>query len=282
LLKEYNKRAPKNSKINKHNETVDALKNYLGLILYKLFMYTNRYLHQDQTKVQSYLKDNLTFNSRHSNYLLYHAMKECLVELCPDLLIEYPEEDLNWIFADIIQMLVVNEEVLLTYFTVEGTPLRNGVFNSSNVLEKTSSDYGNPAVSLISYFHFFEDPVDDDTNRDAKNIIITNDWLEYSHIDVYSTKMDIKMHGSKKNKVLVEFRGFQRALLPYMWRISDPVLRTNMTHGTCNTLSNMYTNDITVLSIYNLRKLVELYDAGPHPAGQPKKKLTKRSKKLKK
>lgn len=289
LLKDYNKRAPKNSRINKHNETVDAFKNYLGLMLYKLFMYINRYLHQDQTKVQSYLKDSLTFNSRHSNYLLYQAMKECLVELFPELLIEYPEkEDQNWIFADIIQMLVVNEEVLLMYFTVKWAPLRDGVFDPSNVLEKTSPDYGNPAVSLMSHFHFFEDPVDDDTNRDAKNRIITYDWLEYSGIDKYSTKMDIKMHGSKKNKVLVEFRGFQRALLPYMWRIADPVLKTNMTHGTCNTLSNMYTNDVTVMSIFNLRKLVELYDAGPHPAGQPKKRgsklsrLSKRSKKLKK
>jgi len=282
LLEDYNEHALEDYKIDKGNETADAFKGYLGLMLYKLFMYINRYMHKDQTKVRYYLKDSLTFNSRHSNYLLYHAMKECLVELCPKLLTKYSENDLKWIFPNIIQTLVVKEVVLLKYFSVEGTPLHNRVFNRYNILKKTSSEYGNPAISLISYFHFFEDPINDDTNQDAKKNIITNDWLEYKEVDVYSTKMDIKMHGSKKNKVLVEFRGFQRALLPYIWRIADPDLKTHMIHGTCNVLSNTYRNDITVLSIYNLRKLVELYDAGPHPAGQRKKKITKRTRKLKK
>jgi hypothetical protein len=283
LLKEYNNQAGR-YKIRERGETVEAFKNYLGLMLLKLFMYINRYLHQDPSKAQVYLKDKLFFNSRHSNYLLYQAMKKCLAELFQTTLTKHSieEEEQALLFADIIQRLVIHEEVLLTHFTEEDAPLRKDVFAASNVLEKGSPDYGNPAVSLISYFQFFEDPMDDETNRHIHGGVFTYDWLEYSGIDKYSTKMDIKMHGSKQNKVLVEFRGFQRALIPYMWRIADPELRTNMTHGTCNILGNKYTNDITVASIYNLRKLVELYDAGPHPAGQPKKKLTKKSKKLKK
>jgi hypothetical protein len=65
---------------------------------------------------------------------------------------------------------------------------------STKDLEKTDKNYGNPAVSFLSYFKYFENPAS------KKN----HDWLVASKLDSYSTTFDLK-----NDEVLTENRFFR-------------------------------------------------------------------------
>ena len=59
------------------------IKNYLFLILFKINKYYYYYFYNsfNTKKLYNYLKDLLVFNSRHTNYVLYMALKEKIKEL---------------------------------------------------------------------------------------------------------------------------------------------------------------------------------------------------------
>lgn len=279
LIEEYNKTAPtyKILVTESNKDTVAGIKNYLGLILFKLSIYINNFSKQGSDK-KKYFKDTLYFNSRHINYVLYIGLKECFHELFTDDFVGVSKKEQNTTIVSIIQTLVVNEEVLTEYLLDDENNVNKNAFKRTNVLEKNTKDYGDPIKSLQSYFQFFEEPTDTDDNIAADDSgIICYDWLEYSGVDIYSSKMDIQLHNGKKNKILIEFRAFQRMVMPYMLSIADQDLKTNMTHGTCNVLANKYSEDIQVTSIYNLRRMVELYDVvSKQRKGSKKKASTKK------
>jgi hypothetical protein len=133
---------------------------------------------------------------------------------------------------------------------------RRGIFSISNTVEKTNKNYGDPNYSLVSYFDFFEEPADDQSNRGVVSGKILNyDWLEYKEIDDLSTKMDLK-----NDIVLVECRIFQKLLSTYIYSIADTELKNQMKHGSCNILTNHYQEDVSSLSFANLKKVVEIQD----------------------
>jgi hypothetical protein len=254
LVKEYNKTEPvyKILPTEQNKSCIASLKGYLGMIFYKLSIYINKYAKQRGSK-KKYLKDMLTMNSRHTNYVLYTAAKACIREIFGKSAQKHT--------VSIIQKLLIQEEILKEYLLNDTTHVKEGAFGAEKVLERNTEHYGDPTHSLLSYFQFFEEPVNTDDNiRESDDGIMYYDWLEYSGVDIYSSKMDIQKHKRKKNKVLVEFRGFQHMLMPYMLSMADEDLKTNMKHGTCNVLSNRYSEDIPIASIYNLRKLLQLYD----------------------
>jgi len=98
---------------------------------------------------------------------------------------------------------------------------------------------------LISYFNFFEDPIDE----------ISNDWLEYSGIDVYSSTSDIK-----NDVVLCEVRSFARNMNTYIYNIADDELKNDMTNGICNRMINVFKPDTNGISIKSLKRFVGLYE----------------------
>jgi hypothetical protein len=61
------------------DEQINILKNYVGLILYKLYKYYNSYLPESHRK--KYLKDKLSINSRHLNIQLYDKLKENIANI---------------------------------------------------------------------------------------------------------------------------------------------------------------------------------------------------------
>jgi len=224
----------KNAKaINK--EQKHALLNYVGLILYKLFTYFNDYLTTEKSN-RKYFKNHLSFNARHSNYVLYQNLKKILADV---LLIDVGDERL----AKYIQELFVQESILSTY--INKSVLRRGALDIKNELSMNSSSYGNPAFSLVSYFQFFEKPV-----QQAADIKV-HDWLEYKNIDAYSAKMDLNDH-----VVLVECRNFQRLLSTYMYSIPNDEIKRGMKKGICNELKNVYDESIGGVSIGNLKNMI--------------------------
>jgi hypothetical protein len=246
------------------NKLITGIKNYLGLILLKLYVYINDYLPKDPS-IRTYLKDSLYFNSRHRNYALYIAAKELIQELFED------ENLSNDTIAEIIQHLVVDKEILNEYLLDRGT-IQSEAYSIDKVVEPDNhiigEEYGDPTVSMLSYFQFFENParedniLDDDgelVDEDAEgeennNKFNYRDWLEYKKVDIYSSQMDIQEYNGRRNRILIEFRGFSSMLVPY---------KLNMANGD---------NTIIVNTIGSFKRLIELYN---DDAAYPKKGIMK-------
>jgi len=246
---------------NKKDE-MKVIKSYLFLIFYKLFLFYN-YYHGNDTNIQ-YFKNSLFFNSRHSNYVLYDALKKSIRRYFGEnvLLDEIPT---------ILQKLCVQSEILEKYMVPDIKTLRKNVFRPSNRFEKKNISYGNPAKSLISYFHFFEDPIQNDQNMDEDDNILYHDYLEYKRIDAYSAKMDLK-----SDIVLVELRVFTRLVSSYIYNILGDDKKEKMTNGICNQMSNNYHADVKGISLDVLSDFDKHYrQQNPIPISQEKKKKSK-------
>jgi hypothetical protein len=180
----------------------------------------------------------------------------------------------NSIAIDIIKRIIFQPDIL-KQMNSSHIKLRKGALSISNTLEKSNKNYGDPIYSLVSYFDFFEDPVDNESNRnnDSGNII-DYDWLEYKGVDEYSAKMELE-----DDVVLVECRVFQKLLSSYVYSIADEELKQQMTNGACNILTNRFGPDVSSLSIANLKKIVELH--GNHNLGLGIRKRRKTIKKTK-
>jgi hypothetical protein len=240
LIDNYNKNA---SDYKLHaNKNVQIIKNYLSLILLKIKVY---YEFKNAAKQPKYLKNLLFYNSRHSNYVLYNAMKNHIEQLF----------QVDTIYAiDIIKKMVFQPDIL-KQINSPNIKLRKGALSISNTLDKSNKNYGDPVYSLVSYFDFFEEPVDDESNiDDDSGEIIKYDWLEYKKYDDYSAKMELK-----DDIILVECRIFQKLLSTYVYSIADEELKEQMTSGSCNIVTNNFSPDVSSLSIANLKKIVELH-----------------------
>ena len=245
LFTEYNEKEKESGFIfisSSKKEEYKSIKSYLFLIFYKLYLFYDVF--NNNTKIK-YFKDSLFFNSRHSNYILYEALKKSIHQYFKEKWnTKYSEIEIKEQIIQIIQRLCVQTTILEQHFITDSTKRRKNVFNLNNKLDKNSSSYGNPGKSLISYFEFFENPIDNDTNIDNEDNIVYYDYLEYKRIDAYSAKMDLN-----SDIVLIEYRGFARSLSSYIYSVLDPLSKEKMTHGTCNEMTNQYRADIRGISI---------------------------------
>jgi hypothetical protein len=99
----------------------------LGLILYKIVVYVNRFS-VGVIKEDDYFKDDLTFSVRHSNIVLYNRLKQLLKELKLTI-----KEVLN---LDVIERLYDKPLPVKTLTAVD--------------------KFGDPTVSFLSYFDYLE------------------------------------------------------------------------------------------------------------------------------
>ena len=237
LVENYNKTATKYKFVADRQQNkirIEIIKNYICLILLKVERY---YAFKNAEKQPKYLKNLLYYNSRHSNYVLYSALKKKVEKMFD---VKGPTA------VDIIQKFVFQPDILKKIISPE-IKIRKGAFSASNSLEKSNKNYGDPMYSLVSYFDFFEKPVSDQ--------IVYHDWFEYKGLDDFSTKMDLK-----NDIVLVECRIFQKLLSTYVYNIGDAELKEQMTNGSCNILTNNFEPDVSSLSIANLKKVVQIHE----------------------
>jgi hypothetical protein len=244
LVENYNKSVTKDRRIIENKNAVKSMKNCIFMMLFKLERYFDNYLQDEKVKNKAknakYLKDTLFFNSRHTNYELYKYLKQQLME--------YFSIDEKEVIS-IIQSLIVQQNILEEYLIEDIKFVRKNAFSITNILGKTNTQYGNPYYSLISYLHFFEDPLYDDEDE------IFYDWLEYKNIDIFSSTTAIN-----KDVVLCEFRSFAVSIITYIYSIADDELKTYMTKGACNRIVNSFKPDITGITIQSLKKFISLYD----------------------
>jgi hypothetical protein len=241
---------------SRNKPLVKSIKNYLFLFLFKLQRYFNFYLTDEKVKSKSktakYLKDTLFFNSRHTNYELYKSLKKLISEYFtqynPDIKLSNNE------IVSIIQKLVIQQSVLEEFLLNEPANVRKNAFLISNKLDKTHKSYGNPYYSLVSYFDFFENPIDNTTRRNDKNELF-HDWLQYDGVDNYSSTTDVK-----NNIVLTEIRSFARMLGSYMYSVGDEAIKKDMTYGICNELKKHFQPDSNGISLTVLKQFVNLYE----------------------
>ena len=258
LIDNYNKNAT-DYKLHA-NKNVQIIKNYLSLILLKIKVY---YEFKNAPKQPKYLKNLLFYNSRHSNYVLYNAMKNHIEQL-------FQVDAIDAI--DIIKKMVFQPDIL-KQINSPNIKLRKGALSISNTLDKSNKNYGDPVYSLVSYFDFFEEPVDDESNiDDDSGEIIKYDWLEYKKYDDYSAKMELK-----DDIILVECRIFQKLLSTYVYSIADEELKEQMTSGSCNIVTNNFSPDVSSLSIANLKKIVELHGNNNLGFGLKKRRKTRKT-----
>jgi len=182
-------------KISESNNMGKTLKFYLFLFFYKVSMYI-----ENHTKITNgedkYLKDYLSFSSRHTNFTLYTRIKEIMAKY-------YGVMSTKELIAVLYQ-----PEILKKMYEADGTAkYESGEYKDAHVtdLQKRSKNYGDPMYSLRSYLIYFEDPVTKKKgDRDYKS---ENDWFFDSGLDVYSTTFELK-----NDEVLIENRYFRYAI----------------------------------------------------------------------
>ena len=258
LFENYNKNISNNEKFsdNIEPELLKTIKSYIFLFLFKLYQYYNNYLQDPKVKEKSanakYLKDTLFINSRHSNYALYLEIKRSIKKCFPDL----NETKI----IEIIHKLIINETVLNTYLVYDTKFIRKGAFRINNILNKENTHYGDPHYSLISYFEYFENPIDvTEEERVAiywsEELDRKHDWFKYISLDVFSSVMEIK-----DDIILIEVRQFARILSTLISSLNDDELYSEILNGSCNRILKSNSFNLTSFTIKTLYLFANLYE----------------------
>jgi hypothetical protein len=246
LIRNYNRVHDGTYKILGSKQFTKTVKTYIFLILYKIVQYIKY-----KNSTSKYFKNVLYINSRHSNYVLYKNLKR-QIEIQFGML-----EDTR--VASIIKEIVLVPDILQSGIVPNDAKMRKGVFSKTNMLDKTNPHYGDPTYSLMSYFDFFDQPVDNEKNRvSGTGNIIDYDWFEYKGIDEYSNKMELN-----DDIVLIEMRNFQKLLSLYVYNMADAELKEQMESGSCNILTGRMGADVGSMSVANFRKIIDIYGIMP-------------------
>jgi hypothetical protein len=238
--------------ININNNIDKTFRTYLFFILYKVFSYIQG--HDEILKVKerltegedkTYLKDYLSFASRHSNAVLYQRVKELAQEL-------YGITDIKE-----IQDLLFDETICNEFFESQemaeddfdedgnykyGDPLKNH-------LKKGEPNYGDPMYSLSSYFDYFETHTEDESD----------DWFIEAKLDIFSTTFDLN-----DDKILLENRYFANEFVLFAKNVLSRKYRGNwLTLNDMLNITNKYYEPSKMKKMKNMeynpikRKLVK-------------------------
>lgn len=263
LIRNYNRTHMGSYKILGSKYFTQSVKTYLFLILFKVAQYIK---FKNIKSGAKYFKNILYINSRHSNYVLYINLKR-------QLEIQFGMLD-DEIVVSIIKDIVFVPDILMSGIVADDVKIRTGAFSKTNIIDKTNKNYGDPTYSLMSYFDFFERPVDNETNVvEGTGEIKEYDWLEYKRIDDYSNKMDLN-----DDIVLIEVRNFQKLLSLHVYDMADQGLKSDMESGSCNVLTKHMGADVGSLSIANFRKIIEIYNSKSKVQTRRKTKSKSRAK----
>lgn len=237
--------AENNNKIRIKKDTMHyrEMENYIGLILFKLYIYFNKYLTEDKTK-RGYFKNKMHFNPRHTNYVLYIALKNFLMKT------------MKWdspTTIDVIRKLFIQENILMKYLLETPQNVRKNALKINTRIERTASKYGDPYHSLLSYFEFFENPVAG-KNANPDGGYFFHDYLEYANIDVLSNKFDYN-----DKIVLIEMRSFPRLITSFLLKFATPEIKEQMKHNSCHKFKSILEGVMTSHTISDIVQIMEIY-----------------------
>lgn len=204
-IENYNKTAKLDADRKRRTIAVETdmaknLKTYMFFIYYKLFYYIQNHKIILNKDAEDYLKDYLSFASRHNNYVLYRRIKGILGEA------------FGVTETDEIHRLLCNPSIMAPIYKIDNPEKTNHNYEGSARLDlpKTSPNYGDPLHSLSSYFKHFEDPKTSSSLRD---------WLMESKIDSFSSTFALN-----SDEMLVENRFFRYEIGLWLRNTVDPKL----------------------------------------------------------
>lgn len=171
--------------IDQNTTAAKNLKTYMFLIYYKLYYYIQEHKTILKKEEEDYLKDHLSFASRHSNTTLYNRIKEILHE-------SFDISEIDEVYRLLCQPAILSS--MYKFEDKEKTD-RNYEGSAKANLQKSDPHYGDPLYSLPSYFKHFEDP---------KTITSQLDWLTEAKIDSFSTTFPLV-----SDHILIENRFFR-------------------------------------------------------------------------
>jgi len=119
---------------------------YLGLILFKVVVYVNRFSLRSEDSGY-YFKDDLSFAVRHSNVVLYKRLKELM--------------DVSNIFKLPLDSLYERSKAAVT-----------------KVIHPTHPNFGNPKVSLRSYFDYLDRGTDWFEDKKIAQLVASFDFKD--------------------------------------------------------------------------------------------------------
>jgi hypothetical protein len=179
LLDNYINNQKNSRELLKINDDIkDIILNYLFLFYYKIYYYLNEYINENIE--ETYFKDVLSFNVRHTNHDIFVAIKKTIIKNLKIKISDNKEK-----FYDSLMNLFFNEKILGKFIYAND---KCALINTSEYL--SIKNRANPKISLIGYL--------EKLNR--------TDWL-IKNVDNVSQKYLIK-----KDIVIIENRFFNHEL----------------------------------------------------------------------
>lgn len=242
-------RFPANSLIGK------TVHGYLFMILYKVHLYEadyRRWLERakenqvdEKTIAGHYFKNYLTFASRHLNSVLYIKLKDTISE---------------WLHTKKPNAEVTAVEVILQILNQpKAAPSKRIYHQNKDALQTVIRDpmhpnYGDPAVSLISYFLYFDRIAVKDEHRELAPP--EQDWLVTNRADIFTSTYAI----GDNHEVMLENRLFFHELIYFARQVCNIKIK----------------NEVSLKQLNQMYKY--LVDMGPPSTDKqtPNKQTTKR------
>ena len=182
----------------------DDFKSYLFMILYKIDVYLNYY----DPENDDYFKSRMAFLSRHTNNTFYKLMVEWFQK--------HHKLNRKKAIIQIHHLLKSSDEAIKLLYKISGRRVKDIKQKIISIDKNDEEKYGDPNESIISYFEFFENPLEDTSDEFFDKNWFQNDWLVFNKIDYYTTRMDIK-----DGILLTENRYFKMEIKSYIKNETD-------------------------------------------------------------
>jgi hypothetical protein len=170
------------------------------MILYKLDYYIN-YYHDSER--DDYFKSGLSFLSRHTNHTFYKLMIEWLQK--------HHNLTHKKAVTQIRELLKCSEDGIRLLYKIRGKKSADIQTKIVSIEKSDEENYGDPYNSIVSYFEFFEDPLEDTSDKFENKDWFDNDWLILNEIDYFTSRMEIK-----DGILLTENRAFNLEIKTYV------------------------------------------------------------------
>ena len=203
LFNNYNQKY--NTQIFDNNrEYVKKIKSYLFLIIYKLFIYLNSYVREIDTK-GNMLKKHLSFAIRHNNHALFSEIKKILESNNID----------NSVMQQLLDEKILNKLYDSTFLRNKKTKLKLSISKNP---ETENTHFGNPLLSINSYFEYFNQS--------------NSDWLVETGVDEKSTKFELE-----NDVIIIEFRDFPIYSYLELFLMGDNNVKNEILNNNVGTLN---------------------------------------------
>jgi hypothetical protein len=252
LIQKHNIQHPEHP-IHESGNNFKIIKTYMFLIYYKIYSYIqghNAILKEqfEEGEDKTYLKDYLSFASRHSNSVLYERVKELASRIYR---IEETQEIKDLFFDEsICDALFEASEMNEKDYDDDGN-FKYGDPTHTHLV-KDDPHYGDPMYSVSSYFDYFETADEDEES----------DWFIVAKIDIFSTTFDLT-----DDKILLENRYFANEFILFAKNVLSPKYKGNSI--SLNDMAKM------VNKYYEPSKIQKMINIEYNPI---KKKIVKRCK----